>query len=107
MHQLVDVVAPAIVSWSTWEQRIQPFLEGRVPRVDRITRGAFGDVNEIPFASSSGPIDFAVVLGEPAFQDMVAERWLRLSVGSDEFGALTEALDAILGLIESELEGDG
>jgi hypothetical protein len=92
-------------TWSTWEQRLQPYLEGRVPRIDRIMRGAYGALNELPFTSSDRPIDFADVLGDPAFQDRVAERWLRLSIGSQEVEALQEVLDAIVGLIDLELEG--
>ncbi len=41
-------------AWATWEQRIQPFLEGRVPRLERLRRGGFGSdpLLGVPFEPS-------------------------------------------------------
>ena len=90
-------------AWATWEQRLQPFLEGRVPRVDRVREGLFGDLYDVPFGPSGYPTNFGALLGERVFQDMLAERWLRLHDASTSFDELSLELDGITKLIDSEL----
>lgn len=92
-------------AWATWEQRIQPFLEGRIPRVDRLREGLFGRTREAPFGASRFSADFSGVLSDPAFEDMLAERWLRLLNGTQAFEGLSVDVDRIIELLESELDG--
>jgi len=89
-------------AWATWEQRIQPFLEGRIPRVDRLRKGLVGASRPLPFDESSHRTDFAEVIAEPAFEDMVAERWLRITDAYQRFGELSQEIDVILDLIDRE-----
>ncbi len=90
-------------AWSTWEQRTQPFLEGRVPRVDRLRKGVAGLYATIPFGPSPHPSQWKSVLADPAFEDMVAERWLRLGVASRRLSQVAPLIDSILRLIDEEL----
>jgi hypothetical protein len=90
-------------AWSTWEQRIQPFLEGQVPRVDRLRKGVAGQYSTVPFGPSPHPSQWERVLGDAAFEDMVAERWLRLRIASGRLAQVGPMIDSILRLIDEEL----
>jgi len=95
-------------AWAIWEQRIQPYLEGRVPRTDRLIRGSFGRSqqalgNDLPFGLSQNEADFGGILADPAFEDMLAERWLRLATGTLSIGRLRESMNEIIDLIDEEL----
>jgi len=95
-------------AWATWEQRMQPFLEGRVPRVDRIRRGLYSVLGyEPPFGPSRHAADFEGVLTDPAFEDMLADRWLRLDRALAIFRELSLLIDRIVALIDSSLEAAG
>jgi hypothetical protein len=89
------------------ELRLQPFLEGRVPRVERLRRGFFGGRNEyeFPFGPSSNPVDFNAVFGEPELEDMLAERWFRLMMGSVNLADVEAHLVEVISLIDLELTG--
>lgn len=91
-------------AWTTWEQRIQPFLEGRVPRVDRLRRGTFGTLGELPFGPSPHPTDWTAVFGQRDFESMLAERWMRLSIAETRFDAVMRVTDAIVRLTDERLE---
>jgi hypothetical protein len=116
-------------AWSVWEQRIQPFLEGRVPRVDRLRLGAFGlslGVNDValegrdlteyqgfrdfrrarttfPFKPSSHEADFEGLFADPVFEDLLAERWLRIENTVRDISALKSMIEKIIELTEAEL----
>lgn len=92
-------------AWSTWEQRIQPFLEARVPRVDRLRRGTFGAaLGELPFGPSPHPVDWTDLFGQRDFESMLAERWMRLSIAAQRFDAVLRTTDAIVRLTDRRLE---
>jgi hypothetical protein len=95
-------------AWAVWEGRIQPFLEGRVPRVDRLRFGAYSldrgiGPENFPLKSSVNERDFDGVLADPAFEDMLAERWLRVENAVQSSTVLNEIIEEIIRLIESEL----
>ena len=104
--QLELVRAADQQAWTTWEQRIQPFLQGRVSRVDRLRKGIAGQFSTIPFGPSPHPSQWKKVLADPAFEDMVAERWLRVRIASGRLSAIGPRIDVILRLIDEELEDD-
>jgi hypothetical protein len=105
--------------------RLQPFLEGRVPRVERLRRGLVGSTGEYPWRRHSraagltsqqqeGPVqlpfgpsphapDFDAVFGEPALEDMLAERWFRLAMGSVRLAEVETRLVEVISLIDLEL----
>jgi len=91
-------------AWSTWEQRIQPFLQGRVPRVDRLRKGVAGQFSTVPFGPSPHHSQWKEILADPAFEDMVAERWLRVRIASGRLAAIAPKIDSIFRLIDKELE---
>jgi hypothetical protein len=94
-------------AWAVWERRLQPLLEGRVPRVERLRRGAVGNMGvygELPFGPSPSPSDFDGVLAEPALEDMLAERWLRLRAASDALAGAVTQMERIVSLIDAEIE---
>ena len=90
-------------AWATWEQRIQPVLEGRVPRVDRIRRGTFATFETPPFGPSKHRTDWAALLGNRVFEDVLAERWLRLGVGQLRRDAVEQLIDDTTRLIQQAL----
>jgi hypothetical protein len=99
-------------AWATWEQRIQPYLEGRIPRIDRLMVGSFGRMlrqsgREPPFALSRHQADFEGVLADPVFEDMIAERWLRIEDRLGNIRELQNLMEEIVGMIESELGLEG
>ena len=102
--QVQDDAASAVT-----ELRLQPFLEARVPRSERLRRGLAGSAQgsefQVPFRPSPHSVDFDAVFAEPALESMLAERWARLSFG---LGSLEDAEAIVLGiisLIDSELAG--
>ena len=99
-------------AWATWEQRIQPYLEGRIPRLDRLMMGSFGrnrrqSGREFPFALSRHNADFEGVLADPVFEDMIAERWLRVEDRLENIREIQELMEEIVGMIDSELGPEG
>ena len=91
-------------AWVTWEQRIQPFLEGRVPRVDRLRRGTFGSgLSELPFGPSPHRTDWDELMQNPNFESMLAERWMRLSLARRRARGTGQVIERILGLIDRRL----
>jgi len=95
-------------AWATWEQRIQPYLEGRIPRLDRLMVGSFGRIRrqsgyEFLFDLSRHNADFEGVLADPVFEDMIAERWLRVLTRLENIRALQELMEEIVSMIDREL----
>ena len=87
------------------ELRLQPFLEGRVPRVERLRRGLVGSTNEygFPFGPSPHPADFDALFGEPKLEDMLAELWFRLKMGSADLADVEAHLVEVISLIDLEI----
>jgi hypothetical protein len=97
-------------AWATWEQRLQPYLEGRIPRRDRLLLGSFGRDRpsiDFSFGRSQHESDFDGVLADPVFEDMLAERWLRVLARSERIQGLQKLMNEIVGLINNELSGVG
>jgi hypothetical protein len=92
------------VSWVVWEQRLQPFLEGRIPRVERLRRGIARLRGDVPFGQSPYAADFDGVFKDPQFEDMIAERWLRLQNGLIGIRRLISKSEEIIDLIDAELQ---
>lgn len=99
-------------AWATWEQRIQPYLEGRIPRLDRLMLGSFGrnrtqSGGEFSFGLSRHNADFEGVLADPVFEDMIAERWLRVENRLESIRELQVLMEEIVGMIDKELGLEG
>ena len=60
----------------------------------------------IPFGASPHSSQWKKVLADPAFEDVVAERWLRVRIASCRLSAIGPRIDVILRLIDEELEDD-
>jgi len=90
-------------SWVVWVQRIQPFLEGRIPRVERLRQGYARDRFDMPFGQSPHTADFDAIFADPVFEDMIAERWLRLQNGTLAIGRVISQSRKIVDLIDAEL----
>jgi len=96
-------------AWITWEQRIQPYLEGRVPRVNRLIQGSFGRASrsrgfEFPFGMEQNDVDFDSVLGDAGFQDMIAERWFRVRTLLVNVRDLQVFMQETIQIIDRELD---
>jgi hypothetical protein len=92
-------------SWAVWEERLQPLLEGRVPRVERLRQGLRAKwTDDVPFGNSPHAADFDGVLADPRFEDMLAERWLRLQNGLDGIERLGKHAANLVRLIDIELQ---
>jgi hypothetical protein len=86
-------------AWATWTERIQPYLEARVSRVDRLRQGRYP--RPVPFAPSPFAPSYEAMFGDPAFESMIAERWTRLDAARstlDEVRSLTIELLALIGV---------
>jgi len=99
-------------AWATWEQRIQPYLEGRIPRLDRLILGSYGRMlkrsgEEFPFGLSRHNADFEGVLADPVFEDMIAERWLRVDTRLLGIRDLQKLMEDIVTMIDMELDLEG
>ena len=99
-------------AWATWEQRIQPYLEGRIPRLDRLMLGSYGrnlrqSGEEFPFGLSRHNADFEGVLADPVFEDMIAERWLRVDARLRGIRDLQKLMEDIVAMIDVELDLEG
>jgi hypothetical protein len=89
-------------SWAVWEQRIQPFLEGRIPRIERLRQGFASNRRDVPFGQSPHAADFDAIFADPAFEDMIAERWLRLQNGTLAIERIISQSGRIVELIRAE-----
>ena len=78
-------------------------LEGRIPRTDRLIRGTFGRFRDVPFGLSRHPADWSGVLDDPVFEDVLAERWMRLELATSELRGVREQVEEIEGLIERRM----
>ena len=94
-------------AWSTWELRIQPIIEGRISRIERIRQGRFAAGRNVPFGPSRHVTDWDSLFRDPAFEDVIAERWLRLQLVSGQFQTVSEQVDRLIELIRRELDGQG
>ena len=99
-------------AWATWEQRIQPYLEGRIPRLNRLILGSYGrslrqSGEEFPFGLSRHNADFDGVLADPVFEDMIAERWLRVDARLLAIRDLQKLMEDIVAMIDMELDLEG
>ncbi|MDT8342011.1 MAG: hypothetical protein RQ751_10910 [Longimicrobiales bacterium] len=101
--QLAQVAYADAQAWATWEDRIQPYLEGRIPRVDRLRRGTFGRAFDVPFSPSPHPARWNEVFATPRFEDMLAERWMRLEIARRRFEGTRQLIDALLRAIHEQL----
>lgn len=90
-------------AWATWAERMQPFLEGRVPRVERLRRGTYGAERPLPLAPSPFTSDFASIFNDPSFSSMIAERWMRLDQAGRNVDAIGSLMEELIALIDSEL----
>ena len=61
----------------------------------------------LPFDASPHGADFDGVLSNPAFEDMLAERWLRVENSKDDAAKLRAHVEEIIRLIEIELGQSG
>lgn len=94
-------------AWATWEQRLQPYLEGRIPRLDRLLLGSFGrnrSQSDFSFGRSQHEADFDGVLADPVFEDMLAERWLRVQSRLEQIQDLQKLMEEIVSMINNELD---
>ena len=62
---------------------------------------------EFPFDQSPHAADFDGVLTDPVFEDMLAERWLRVENAQRDAVGLKAITEEIVMLIEAELERQG
>jgi len=90
-------------AWATWAERMQPFLEGRVPRGERLRRGSYGAEWPVPLAPSPFPPDFASMFNDPSFSSMIAERWMRLDQAARNVAAIGSLMEELIALIDEEL----
>lgn len=92
-------------AWATWEQRIQPFLEGGVPRLERLRRGGFGNAPllGVPFGPSRQAPQWEEVLTDASFEDMLVERWMRLRLASLGYDDTMNLIEEIIRLIDKEM----
>lgn len=62
---------------------------------------------EFPFSLSRHNSDFEGVLADPVFEDMIAERWLRVENRLNNIRRLQELMEEILKMIDRELGLEG
>jgi hypothetical protein len=60
--------------------------------------------DDVPFGNSPHAADFDGVLADPRFEDMLAERWLRLQNGLDGIKRLGKHAENLVRLIDIELQ---
>jgi len=95
------------VSWAIWMDRIQPYLEGRVPRVDRLRLGPYSvEENPVPFEASPFAPDYARLFADRVFESMLAERWMRLQQTEVALRTIESAATDLLELIDQDLKRD-
>jgi hypothetical protein len=88
-------------AWAAWAERIQPFLEGRISRVDRLLRGTFP--RPVPFSPAPFSSRYSEIFAEPAFQDMIAERWIRIDGARNILEQIAVVLDEISARIDRQI----
>lgn len=100
-------------SWEIWTERIQPYLEGRVSRVDRLRLGPYArdggpdlQPGSVPFAASPFAADYAGLFADPVFESMLAERWMRLRQAASTRNQIETAATDLLELIDQDLNRD-
>jgi hypothetical protein len=59
---------------------------------------------ELPFALSAHNVDFESVLADPAFEDMLAERWLRVQARLWNIRELQKLMQEIVSMINTEVD---
>ncbi len=81
------------------------------PRLDRLMRGSYGrsrqSGQEFPFGLSQHDADFEIVLADPVFEDMIAERWLRVETRLEGIRDLQKLMEDIVAMIDKELGLEG
>lgn len=90
-------------SWEIWANRIQPYLEGRVSRVDRLRLGAYGAIADVPLDPSPFAPKYADLFADPVFESMLAERWFRLRQAEEDLVTIEEAGTELVRLIDDDL----
>jgi len=92
-------------AWATWSDRIQPYLETRVPRVDRLALGSFGVTVGIDLPFGPGPFEskYEEIFMDPGFQSMIAERWFRVWDANSALEALGPLIDRIIVMIDENV----
>jgi hypothetical protein len=88
-------------AWATWAERLQPYLESRVSRVERMRQGRLAGT--VPFAQSPFMPSYASLFADVAFESMIAERWLRLDLSRNRLGQLRGVMTEIQTLIDREM----
>ena len=105
---LGSIAATSQQAWTTWSERIQPYLEPRVSRVDRLRKGSyFREVPfaEVPFAPSPFIPNYGGIFSDPGFESMIAERWIRLDSSIATLSGLDAVIAEIVAMIDEELHG--
>jgi len=88
-------------AWATWAERIQPYLEGRVSRVDRLRQGRYP--RPVPLAPSPFPPSFQDIFSDRTFESMIAERWTRLDATRSTLDRVRSSMTDLVALIGEEL----
>ena len=88
-------------AWAVWAERIQPYLEGRVSRVDRLRQGSYP--RPVPFAPSPFAPSYQSLFRDAAFESMIAERWIRLDTARDVLEQIRSLMTELVTLISAEL----
>jgi hypothetical protein len=92
-------------AWATWSDRIQPYLEARVPRVNRLALGSFGTAvgNDVPFGPGPFESKYQEIFTDPGFQSMIAERWFRVRAANSAREALEPMIERLIVMIDGEV----
>jgi hypothetical protein len=101
-REILELERSSDRAWATWAERIQPHLEGRVPRVDRLRGGSYGSNIGVPFGVSPFAPDFEAVFSDSAFESMVAERWIRIDQVSVTLDRARSLMNEIVAMIDQE-----
>lgn len=102
LRQFEDIADQA---WATWAERIQPALEGRVSRVDRLRKGRYP--RPVPFGPSPFTPSYEDLFEDPALESMIAERWTRLDAARSTLERIRSLATELVELIDGELGTEG